>query len=58
MGYDILIYVLAIERIGEEGNSLRSFFSAHSSIGQMVLQGWADEAQKHEYLQKLVTAEV
>ena len=46
LGYDILTYVLAIERIGEEGNSLRSFFSAHTSIGQMVLQGWADEAQK------------
>ena len=52
LGYDILTYVLAIERIGEEGNSLRSFFSAHTSIGQMVLQGWADEAQKHEYLSK------
>jgi len=52
LGYDILTYVLAIERIGEEGNSLRTFFSAHTSIGQMVLQGWADEAQKHEYLSK------
>jgi len=43
LGYDILTYVLAIERIGQEGNSLRTFFSAHTSIGQMVLQGWADE---------------
>jgi alkylation response protein AidB-like acyl-CoA dehydrogenase len=50
--YDILTYVLAIERIGEEGNSLRTFFSAHTSIGQMVLQGWADEGQKNEYLPK------
>ena len=48
LGYDIL----AIERIGEEGNSLRTFFSAHTSIGQMVLQGWADEVQKAEYLPK------
>jgi alkylation response protein AidB-like acyl-CoA dehydrogenase len=52
LGYDILTYVLAIERIGEEGNSLRTFFSAHTSIGQMVLQGWADEGQKREYLPK------
>ena len=50
LGYDILTYILAIERIGEEGNSLRTFFSAHTSIGQMVLQGWADEDQKSEYL--------
>jgi len=52
LGYDILTYVLAIERIGQEGNSLRTFFSAHTSIGQMVLQGWADEGQKREYLPK------
>ena len=52
LGYDILTYVLAIERIGKEGNSLRTFFSAHTSIGQMVLQGWADEGQKREYLPK------
>jgi acyl-CoA dehydrogenase len=43
---------LAIERIGEECNSLRTFFSAHTSIGQMVLQGWANEGQKSEYLPK------
>ena len=55
LGYDIL----AIERIGEEGNSLRTFFSAHTSIGQMVLQGWADEDQKRVNIcQKLVTAGV
>ena len=52
LGYDILTYVLAIDRIGEGGNSLRTFFSAHTSIGQMVLQGWANEAQKNEYLPK------
>jgi alkylation response protein AidB-like acyl-CoA dehydrogenase len=52
LGYDILTYVLAIERIGEEGSSSRTFFPAHTSIGQMVLQGWADEAQKNEYLPK------
>jgi len=52
LGYDILTYALALERIGEEGNSLRTFFSAHISIGQMVLQSWANEEQKKEYLPK------
>lgn len=50
LGYDMLTYALAIERIGEEGSSLRTFFSAHTSIGQLVLQGWASEEQKKEYL--------
>lgn len=50
LGYDMLTYALAIERIGEEGASLRTFFSAHTSIGQLVLQGWADEEQKKKYL--------
>ncbi|MGI0011562.1 MAG: acyl-CoA dehydrogenase family protein [Nitrosopumilaceae archaeon] len=52
LGYDILTYLLAIERIGEEGSSMRTFFSAHISIGQMVLQNWADEEQKRRYLPK------
>ncbi|MDE1866690.1 MAG: acyl-CoA dehydrogenase family protein [Thaumarchaeota archaeon] len=50
LGYDILTYVFALERIGREGNSLRTFFSAHVSIGQMILQNWADEEQKRQYL--------
>lgn len=50
LGYDVLTYCLALERIGEEGNSVRTFLSAHTSIGQLVLQGWANEAQKKEYL--------
>ena len=50
LGYDILTYTLAIERIGEEGSSLRTFFSTHTSIGQMVLQGWGNDRQKSEYL--------
>ncbi|NAL77340.1 hypothetical protein DYY65_03695 [Nitrososphaera sp. AFS] len=52
LGYDILTYTLAIERIGEEGSSLRTFFSTHTSIGQMVLQGWGNDRQKSEYLPK------
>src|SRR5215203_5686546 len=35
LGYDILSYLLALERIGEEGSSMRTFFSCHTSIGQM-----------------------
>ncbi|MDE1862297.1 MAG: acyl-CoA dehydrogenase family protein [Thaumarchaeota archaeon] len=50
LGYDILTYAFALERIGREGNSLRTFFSAHVSIGQMVLQSWADDEQKRRYL--------
>jgi len=50
LGYDMLTYALAIERIGQEGASLRTFFSAHTSIGQLVLQGWGSEEQKKEHL--------
>jgi alkylation response protein AidB-like acyl-CoA dehydrogenase len=52
LGLDILTYCKSLERIGEEGNSMRTFFSVHTSIGQMVLQGWADEDQKKRYLPK------
>lgn len=50
LGYDILTYCKTLERIGEEGNSMRTFFSVHTSIGQMVLQGWANDDQKKRYL--------
>lgn len=50
MGYDFHTYCLALERIGEEGSSVRTFLSAHISIGQLVLQWWANKAQKREYL--------
>lgn len=50
LGLDMLTYALAIERIGREGSSLRTFFSVHVSIGQLVLQGWASEEQKKQYL--------
>ena len=52
LGFDILTYCKSLERIGEEGNSMRTFFSVHTSIGQMVLQGWANEDQKKRYLPK------
>lgn len=50
LGFDILTYCKSLERIGEEGNSMRTFFSVHTSIGQMVLQGWANEDQKKRCL--------
>jgi alkylation response protein AidB-like acyl-CoA dehydrogenase len=52
LGYDMLTYSLAIERIGMEGASLRTFFSVHTSIGQLVIQSWADEQQKKSILPK------
>ncbi len=57
LGYDMLTYAFALERIGREGNSMRTFFSAHVSIGQMVLQNWADEDQKKQYLPKTTTGQ-
>jgi alkylation response protein AidB-like acyl-CoA dehydrogenase len=50
LGYDIPTYLLAIERLGEEGNSLRTFFSAHISIGEMILQTWGNQEQQKRYL--------
>jgi len=50
LGYDIPTYLLAIERLGEEGNSLRTFFSAHISIGEMILQTWGNHEQQKRYL--------
>lgn len=55
LGMDMLTYALAIERVGQEGSSLRTFFSVHTSIGQMVLQGWGSEEQKKEYLPDTVS---
>jgi alkylation response protein AidB-like acyl-CoA dehydrogenase len=55
LGYDMLTYALAIERIGREGASMRTFFSVHTSIGQLVLQSWASEEQKKKYLPDTVS---
>ena len=38
LGLDMITYALAIEQIGMEGSSLYTFFSTHTSIGQMLLQ--------------------
>ena len=50
LGYDILSYLLTLERIGEEGSSMRTFFSCHTSIGQMILQNWGNDQQKNKFL--------
>lgn len=55
LGYDMLTYSLAIERIGAEGASMRTFFSVHTSIGQLVLQSWAEDNQKKKYLPETVS---
>ena len=49
-GADALTYALGLERIGQEGSSMRTFFSCHVSIGQLVLQNWGNEEQKRNYL--------
>ncbi len=54
-GADALTYALALERIGQEGSSLRTFFSCHVSIGQLVLQNWGNEEQKRKYLPNTTT---
>jgi len=57
-GADLLTYVLALERIGEEGCSVRTFFSGHISIGQMVIQEWGTEEQKRKYLTRTTSGEM
>jgi alkylation response protein AidB-like acyl-CoA dehydrogenase len=49
-GADVLTYVLALERIGQEGTGVRTFLSGHVSLGQVTLQKWANEQQKEQYL--------
>lgn len=56
-GADLLTYLLAMERIGQEGCSLATFFSVHISIGQMVIQQWGTEEQKARYLPLTTTGE-
>ncbi len=49
-GVDALTFALALARVGEEGSAVRTFFSCHVSIGQLVLQNWGSEEQKRRYL--------
>lgn len=56
-GADLMTYVLALERIGREGSSVRTFFSGHLSIGALTIQKWGNEAQKQKYLPKAASGE-
>ncbi|MDA4118843.1 MAG: acyl-CoA dehydrogenase family protein [Thaumarchaeota archaeon] len=49
-GADMVTYALAIERIGREGTSVRTFFSGHVSLGMLTVQKWGNEDQKQRYL--------
>jgi len=51
-GADALTYSLALERIGQEGTGVRTFFSGHTSLGQLTLQKWGSEEQRMRYLPK------
>ena len=57
-GADSLTYSLAIERIGREGTGVRTFFSGHTSLGQLTLQKWGSEDQKERYLPRTTTGEL
>jgi alkylation response protein AidB-like acyl-CoA dehydrogenase len=57
-GADALTYALALERIGEEGTGVRTFFSGHTSLGQLTLQKWGTEEQKQRYLPKTSRGEM
>jgi alkylation response protein AidB-like acyl-CoA dehydrogenase len=50
LGMDVPLYVRAMERVGEEGTSPRTFFSCHISIGASVISYWGDAHQKQHYL--------
>jgi alkylation response protein AidB-like acyl-CoA dehydrogenase len=49
-GADMVTYALAIERIGREGTGLGTFYSVHTSLGQLTVQQWGDEEQKQRIL--------
>jgi alkylation response protein AidB-like acyl-CoA dehydrogenase len=49
-GADLMTYVMALERIGQEGTSVRTFFSAHVSLGELTIQEWGTEEQKRRLL--------
>jgi alkylation response protein AidB-like acyl-CoA dehydrogenase len=49
-GADSLTYTRALERIGTEGTGVRTFFSGHTSIGQIPIQMWGSDNQKQRYL--------
>ena len=56
-GASYVTYMAALQRIAQEGSSLRTFFSVHTSLGQLTLQQQGSEAQKKKYLPSTVTGE-
>jgi len=49
-GADAVEYAKALIRIGMEGTGVRTFFSGHTSIGQVPIQSFGTEEQKERYL--------
>ena len=49
-GADSVTYTRALDRIGMEGTGIRTFFSGHTSIGQVPIQTWGNEDQRRRYL--------
>jgi alkylation response protein AidB-like acyl-CoA dehydrogenase len=49
-GADSVTYTRALDRIGMEGTGIRTFFSGHTSIGQVPIQMWGNEEQRNHYL--------
>ncbi len=47
---DSVTYARALDRIGMEGTGVRTFFSGHTSIGQVPIQMWGNEEQRNRYL--------
>ncbi|HXQ92680.1 MAG TPA: acyl-CoA dehydrogenase family protein [Nitrososphaerales archaeon] len=57
-GADALTYALVLERVGQEGTGIRTFFSGHVSLGQLTLQKWGTEEQKQRYLPKTTSGDL
>jgi alkylation response protein AidB-like acyl-CoA dehydrogenase len=56
-GADSLTYTRALARIGMEGTGIRTFFSGHTSIGQLPIQTWGNEDQRKRYLPPSIRGE-
>lgn len=57
-GSDVVTYVRALARIGREGTGVRTLFSGHTSIGQLPILNWGNEAQKRQFLPRTAKGEL
>jgi alkylation response protein AidB-like acyl-CoA dehydrogenase len=57
-GADALTYARALARIGREGTGVRTFFSGHSSLGQIPILAWGTEEQKQRFLPRSCRGEI